>query len=107
MARKKPPPKNRDPRWRSGAEPAPGDLKLVQAFVDTAAHGGAGDELASPRALADWLRRWELPGAGDELDAADLERARAARAGLAAMVADSALRPGFGGLRSRLPAVGS
>ena len=26
MARKKPPPKNRDPRWRSDAEPAPGDL---------------------------------------------------------------------------------
>ena len=65
-------------RKRKGARdlpPAPGELRLVQAFVNTADHQAGTDELASPRALADWLARRELLPTGTELSAADLARA--------------------------------
>lgn len=81
---------DRDPRWTSKVEPAPAELRIVQAFVATAARGS--DALASPRALADWLGRWGLLAADAELGDADLERARVARAGLRALMAGSSGR---------------
>ncbi len=90
MARKKSS-THSDPRWTSDVAPAPGDLRMVQDFVNTV--GGSGDDrLASPSALADWLRHWGLLGAGVELTAADLERARGARAGVRALVAGNSGR---------------
>ena len=89
MARKKTG-AHREPRWTSDVPPAPADLKIVQAFVDTVRL--ASDPLASPQSFADWLVLWELAGAGLELTDADLERARSARAGLRALLAGNSGR---------------
>ena len=67
------------------ARPAPGDLALVQAFVNTTIPE-KGDELASPRRLAGWLARHGLLEAGSELLEADLQRALDARSGIRALV---------------------
>ena len=48
------------PPWMSGLEPAPGELRILQAFVSTADLRSGADELASPRALGEWLVRWGL-----------------------------------------------
>ncbi len=58
-----------DPRWTSKLKPAPGDLRLLQAFLNT-----AGRELDNPQALADWLELWGLVSPGIQLDQSDLER---------------------------------
>ncbi len=75
-----------DPRWHYAVEPAPGDLRIVQALVNSAGAGGRGEELSSPRALADWLARWGLMGRGAEPTPADLEQMRSVRAGLEAAI---------------------
>ena len=58
-----------DPRWTSELKPAPGDLRLLQAFLNTAVQ-----EIDSPQALADWLELWGLVAPGIQLDQSDLER---------------------------------
>ncbi len=63
-----------DPRWTLELKPAPGDLRLLQAFLNTAAL-----ELDSPQALADWLELWGLMAPGVRLDQSDLERTIAVR----------------------------
>lgn len=73
--------------WTSEVAPAPGDLRLVQAFVNTAARRGKTDELMSPQSLADWLARRRLLPAATELGPEDLERALAVRRGLRALIA--------------------
>ena len=73
-----------DPRWSSHLEPAPGELRVVQALINTAAEDR--DELSSPRALADWLEGWGLSSRGSELGEADLERVREVRSGLEGLV---------------------
>ncbi len=75
-----------DPRWRSHIEPAPGELRIVQAWINTGRSGGRGEELPSPRVLADWLGHWDLLSRGTELAAADLDRALEARSGLRALI---------------------
>src|SRR5690349_6523254 len=72
-----------------GRRPAPGDLAMVQAFVNThydlvRDHGA--EVLASPSALHDWLADAGLvdPGART-LRAGDLRRALAVREGLRAL----------------------
>jgi predicted RNA-binding Zn ribbon-like protein len=73
-----------------GREPAPGELGLVQAFVNThydieRDHGA--EILHSPRALADWLgARGLLSPARAGLTRADLRRAVVVREGLRAML---------------------
>jgi hypothetical protein len=72
-----------DPRT---PEPAPGDLRIVQAFVNTADRVRGTDELSSPQALADWLAFQglsETPPLGDS----DLERAIEVREGLRSCLA--------------------
>ncbi len=60
---------NDDARWTSELKPAPGDLRLLQAFLNT------GDrELDSPQAFADWLELWGLMAPGIQLEQRDLER---------------------------------
>ena len=74
-----------DPRWRSHLEPAPGDLRIVQAWLNTDGAGGR-DTLATVAALDDWLRLWGLLDRGAKLGPADLERVVVVRSGLRAMV---------------------
>ena len=77
---------------RKGLRPAPGELRLVQAFVNTIDHERGHDELESAQALAEWLASRRLIATGTQLDDADLERAVAVRSGLRAIVASTAPR---------------
>jgi predicted RNA-binding Zn ribbon-like protein len=68
--------------------PAPGDLGLVQSFVNTSwdlDHQGE-EELRSPRELATWLSERRLLGPGATLTSADLRRALDVREGLRALL---------------------
>lgn len=66
--------------------PAPGDLRIVQAFLNTVDLRTGTDELASPRALADWLAKHRLIPAGTELTATDAKRVIGFREGLRAFL---------------------
>ena len=78
--------KEADPRWTSHIVPAPGELMIVQAFVNTAVLRTRTEELSDPRALGRWLARWRLAPEDAEPTAADLELAVAAREGVRAML---------------------
>jgi predicted RNA-binding Zn ribbon-like protein len=58
----------------SSGEPAPGDLELVRAFVNTRELDPDVEEITGPGALADWLRARGIPVEG-ELSDADVARA--------------------------------
>ncbi len=73
-----------DPRWTWELAPAPGELRLVHAFVVT---GEGRERLSSPGALADWLALWELTPAAAELGAAELEQALEVRRAMRALIA--------------------
>ncbi|MEE8523448.1 MAG: CGNR zinc finger domain-containing protein [Thermoanaerobaculia bacterium] len=80
-----------DPRWTSEVEPAPGELRIVQAFVNSAGPWTKTEELTSPKVLARWLLRWRLVSEEvcrdpAELTDADLDRAVALREGMRAML---------------------
>ncbi len=75
-----------DPRWRSHIAPAPGDLRIVQALVNTAGAGDRAEEIRNARALADWLRLWDLVGRGSEHEPADVDRTRGARSSLRSLI---------------------
>jgi len=64
-----------DPLWTSHLKPAPGELGIVQAFVNTEGDAKATDEIASPRGLAAWLERWRLLPPDTELTADEHSRA--------------------------------
>ena len=63
----------------AGRAPAPPPLDLVQDFVNTEIPVWAIDEIATPEALADWLRSRELLSAGFAVDADAFVRARELR----------------------------
>jgi predicted RNA-binding Zn ribbon-like protein len=63
----------------AGRTPAPPPLDLVQDFVNTEIPVWSIDELATPEALADWLRSRGLLGAGAAVDAEAFVHARALR----------------------------
>ena len=67
-------------------KPAPGDLKIVQALVNTAVRRTHTEELSSPRALGLWLLRWRLIGEDPELSTGDLEQAIVLREGVRALL---------------------
>ena len=86
---KRKPPRHRatdDPRWTSELEPAPGELKIVQAFVNTAIPRQGSEELSSPRALGHFLTRWRLMGDDVELGEAELQTGLALREGARALL---------------------
>jgi predicted RNA-binding Zn ribbon-like protein len=68
--------------------PAPGDLALVQAFVNTFwdLDRDGTDRLDSPGAVARWLAQRGLLDRRERLSEADLVRARAVREGLRALL---------------------
>lgn len=71
-----------------GRKPAPGELALVQDFLNTHRDRASelfGETLVSPAALHDWLRAHGLIKAPKRLDRRDLERALAVREGLRAL----------------------
>jgi predicted RNA-binding Zn ribbon-like protein len=72
----------RYPPWTATLEPAPGDLRIVQAFVNTRDIDEGTDELSSPAALTGWLEAWGLLPAAARLGEADLASARAVREAL-------------------------
>jgi predicted RNA-binding Zn ribbon-like protein len=78
----------RDAPQPGGRRPAPGDLALVQAFLNThydLTAAGGGEVLADARALRDWLAGASLIGEHAPLRHHDLERALAVREGLRAL----------------------
>jgi predicted RNA-binding Zn ribbon-like protein len=67
--------------------PAPGDLRLVQALVNSFHNlDTSGEEFASPAGLADWLIRRELLDPRERLTHADLSRVLDVREGLRALL---------------------
>lgn len=67
--------------------PAPGDLALVQAFLNTVDRKAKTDELSSPTALAHWLATQRLLPGEIEIERKDFERVRKIRRLLHAVVA--------------------
>jgi hypothetical protein len=71
-----------------GRQEAPGELALVQAFVnshyDIEVKGG-GELLGSPAALRDWLAARDLIDPGESLSHHDVDRAVALREGMRAL----------------------
>lgn len=74
-----------DAPWAALVPPAPGDLRIVQAMVNTAATDEGTDDLASPHTAAAWLARWGLLPAAAEVSEADHRRLIDARDGLRAL----------------------
>jgi hypothetical protein len=73
---------------RGGRPPAPGELALVQAFMNTRwdlASGSNTEILVSADALRDWLRARGLVAGPRRLTSQDLDRAVAVREGLRAL----------------------
>lgn len=60
----------------------PGELPLVQQFVNTADFEGGPDEFAEPDAMAAWLREHDLAGPADRFGPEDVARVIAFREGL-------------------------
>ena len=68
-----------------GRDAAPGELALVQAFLNTLDREGGEEVLETPELLGRWLRKRRLLDAGERVhDPADLDRARALREALRA-----------------------
>ena len=72
------------------ARPAPGDLRIVQAFVNTRDLATGSDRLKSLQGLDHWLAAQGLTAAGTSLEPADVERAAALREGLRTWIAGGA-----------------
>lgn len=70
----------------SEPQPAPGDLRIVHAFVNTVDVGSEADELASPDGLKTWLAKWGLLPEDVELTESDAGRARDVRTGLRSLM---------------------
>jgi predicted RNA-binding Zn ribbon-like protein len=68
-----------------GREPAPGELRLVQAFVNTVDIEDGQEQLGEPEALRAWLRAHDLPGSERPLTETDLTRALAVREAIRAL----------------------
>ena len=71
---------------RSVPSPAPGELALVQDFVNTILLRRETDELSNPQELADWLVSQSLLPESAALTRKDLHRAHQAREGLRALL---------------------
>jgi predicted RNA-binding Zn ribbon-like protein len=80
--------RNRTELQPGDREPAPGDLWLVQAFVNSRwdLEHELQDQFADTDGLANWLLERDLIPAGTRVSEADLRRALAARDGLQALM---------------------
>jgi predicted RNA-binding Zn ribbon-like protein len=66
---------------------APGQLALVQAFLNTIDHESGSDELATPASAAAWLAKRRLVSPGTNLDERDRRRLLEVRRALHALLA--------------------
>lgn len=82
-------PRRRKAPKTSEPKPAPGNLALVQAFVNTASSDSGSDALATPQELGRWLSRRQLLDADVELDNNQRQRALDLRTGLRTLILDS------------------
>lgn len=82
-------PRKKKPLRRLAPKPAPGDLRIVQAFLNTVQHKAGTDELTAPRELSDWLIRHGLLASAAKLTKTDLGRALDVRDGIRALVVAS------------------
>ncbi len=82
---KKKKPADPDPRWTSDLKPAPGELRIVQAFLNTADFTQEPD-VASPRSVAHCLGIWGLVAPGEDLGGGGLKRAIEVREALRALL---------------------
>ncbi len=73
--------------WEIPPAPAPGDLALVQAFVNTVDRKVGGEQLTTPQALASWLTHRSLLAADVVLGRAERRRALELREALRALLA--------------------
>jgi predicted RNA-binding Zn ribbon-like protein len=71
-----PPDMNSESPEPGGRDPAPGELRLVQQFINSVDLEGGIEELDSPAALSGWLQAHGLTPSRLRLTRADLERAR-------------------------------
>lgn len=72
--------------WSRRIPPAPGELRIVQAFVNTHDREAGTDELASPEALGNWFTRWGLAVGEIRISAADFKQALEVRQGLWSLI---------------------
>jgi predicted RNA-binding Zn ribbon-like protein len=82
-----------------GREPAPGALRLVQAFVNTVDREHGPDLLDDPAGLEEWLDRHLMPA---PVSPADLDRARDVREALRALLLANNREPVDQGARAVL-----
>jgi predicted RNA-binding Zn ribbon-like protein len=68
------------------SNPAPGELELVRAFVNTWDEDDQEETFASPAALAAWLRERDLLSGDGEPSAGDVARAKDLRGALRALL---------------------
>ncbi|HYI75283.1 MAG TPA: CGNR zinc finger domain-containing protein [Gaiellaceae bacterium] len=95
----------------AGRAPAPPPLDVVQDFVNSEIPVWAVDDLATPDALASWLRARALVADGDTVDASAFVRARALREVLRELAkrntrraeSDEALRAEFASIAAETP----
>ncbi len=73
--------------------PPPGDLELVQSFVNTTDFEQGIDRLAEPKQLRAWLQQRHLLGAEEQLNPADVRRALGVREALRALLLANNGRP--------------
>ena len=75
------------PTFPAGEETrAPGDLGLIEAFLNTVDFEKGAEDFETPEALGDWLVRHALIEAGDRLSEADRKRALDVREALREML---------------------
>lgn len=72
--------------WAEVLKPAPGDLRIVQAFLNSIYPASKIEELASPRTLADWMTRWGLTSPGVSFSDDDFQLARQVRQDLRKLI---------------------
>jgi predicted RNA-binding Zn ribbon-like protein len=72
---------------------APGDLALIERFINTADRAAGTDQLIDTAGLAGWVESTGLPGAGEELDDADRRRVVELREALRELLAGGDAAP--------------
>jgi predicted RNA-binding Zn ribbon-like protein len=95
------------PAWQPGGrEPAPGELALIQAFVNTEIPEWHRDDVGTPDALAGWLATHGLLEHGVGATAEEFVRARAVREALRELALANTLDgPLDGAVRARVDAL--
>ena len=72
---------------------APGQLGIIQDFVNTRDLEGEKEYLVRPESLAKWLEKWELVAERPALTQADLEHAKTFREALRALLLANSVEP--------------